>query len=300
MQKRNSLYGAIVLLIALLIIVASIAGYYAFQYSQEVQANHTYVSELDSANQAYSAAAAKYDALASRYNGSLSSVQQLASLYNESVAAFNNVTLVYESLESQYNASLSLLVSAISELNTSTPAYRSASVELAGLWRSYSSLALNYSSAQKQFENISASFRNILLAVSNSTGALKTQTPLPLSLAYSSNILLDFGNGTSEWYNDTQVQPGWNLYVATLLVTSGNVNATWYPQYGEHYVTGIDGVQNSATRFWFVWMYNTTSLSWENSQVGADQLPTFNGSTFAWTYCVQNLTTFAPECTPGK
>lgn len=102
--------------------------------------------------------------------------------------------------------------------------------------------------------------------------------------AAATNILINFENGTQKWYNDTTVQPGWNVYEATVLVTGGNMNATWYPQYGEHFVSGIDGVQNSASSSWFLWTYNSTAL-WQVAQVGADQLPTTNGSIYAWSYC---------------
>jgi len=306
-KKSSTLYGIIAVLVALLIIVASVAGYYAAQYSQELQANHTYVSELNSVSEAYSAAASKYNSLAEQYNGSLSSLRELALLYNESVGDFNTLTSTYESLESQYNASLSLLVSAVSELNTSTPAYQNASTSLASLWRSLSVLALKYSTAASQFANISASFMGILASsggnaslLTNESSFLRPAKPLLPTSLFHSSILLDFGNGTNRWYNDTQVEPGWNLYIATLLITNGNLDATWYPQYGEHYVTGVDGVQNSATKYWFLWVYNESSLSWQNPQVGADQLPTFNGSIFAWTYCGENPSTYIPECIPGS
>jgi hypothetical protein len=113
--------------------------------------------------------------------------------------------------------------------------------------------------------------------------------------AAATNILIDFGNGTRTWYNDTEVQPGWNVYLATVVITNGNLNDTWYPQYGEHLMNGIDGVQNSQSSSWFLWSYNSTS-SWQVAQVGADQLPAYNGSVYAWSYC--GLTaTYAPVCT---
>lgn len=114
------------------------------------------------------------------------------------------------------------------------------------------------------------------------------------SLPLTTNILLDFGNGTHVWYNDTVVQPGWNLYLATVDVTRGNMNATWYPSYGEHLVTAIDGVQDTANETWFIWTYNST-MSWQVSASGADQLQTFSGTVFAWSYC--GLTpSYAPTC----
>jgi hypothetical protein len=114
----------------------------------------------------------------------------------------------------------------------------------------------------------------------------------------TTNILLDFGNGTLLWHNDTQVQTGSNVYIATVLATHGVVNATWYgAPYNEHQVTGLDNVQNGPQQSWFIWTYNSTA-SWQVAQVGADDLLASNGSIFAWTFCNYNSTTYAPSCTP--
>ena len=117
---------------------------------------------------------------------------------------------------------------------------------------------------------------------------LKQSAPL------TTDILLDFGNGTSTWYNDTVVQPGWNVYLATVDITHGNMNTTWYPQYGEHLINGIDGVQGNQSDSWFLWSYNTTS-SWQLAQSGADQIPAPSGSVFGWSYC-ETSPTYAPAC----
>ena len=112
------------------------------------------------------------------------------------------------------------------------------------------------------------------------------------------DVLLDFGNGTLAWHNDTVVPTGANAYVATVIASRGIVNATYYPPpYAEHLVTGIDNVQNTQDRSWFVWTYDETA-AWQAAQVGADDLAASNGSIFAWTYCDYNSTTYTPSCTP--
>jgi hypothetical protein len=173
---------------------------------------------------------------------------------------YDALALNYNSSLALYNETFSLLVRTISAVNTSLPIYQQASSQLSQLWSRYLSLK-----------------------------------PASNSL-YVADILIDFGNGTRHWYNDTQVQPGWNMYVETVVLSHGNLQAQWYPQYQEHFVSGIDGVSNSATRFWFLWTYNETA-SWQTAQVGADQLPVYNGSVFAWTYCGETPA-YAPTCTP--
>jgi hypothetical protein len=186
---------------------------------------------------------------------------------DEYVSELTSVTSRYDQLASSYNASLaldnvtlSLLVGTIAVVNTTLPAYQQASARLSQLWSEYLSLK-----------------------------------PAASSL-YSANILIDFGNGTATWYNGTQVQPGWNMYTESVVLTHGDLQAQWYPQYQEHLITGIDGVSNSQTEDWFLWTHNATA-SWAFAQVGADDLPVYNGSVFAWTYCGET-SSYTPACTP--
>jgi len=112
------------------------------------------------------------------------------------------------------------------------------------------------------------------------------------------SILFDFGNGTAQWRNDTQVPTGANAYVATVIAAEGRVNATYYPApYSEHLVDGIDNLQNTAQQSWFIWTYNTTA-HWQPAQSGADDLAASNGSIFAWTFCGYDPSTYVPSCTP--
>ncbi len=149
-----------------------------------------------------------------------------------------------------------------------------------------SSLALFYSYQTQQLKKDNGQLQN----------ELRNAEPKLLS-----NILIDFGNGTYRWFNDTAIQPGWNFYIATLVVTNGDVNATYYPSIGggEHYIFGIDGVVNNNARneYWFLWTWNSTS-SWQVAQVGADDLMMYNGSVYGWTYCAENTANYMPECTP--
>jgi hypothetical protein len=181
-------------------------------------------------------------------------------------------TSQYDELASNYNSALSLdnkslglLVGTIAVVNTSLPIYEQASEELSQLWSQYLSLK-----------------------------------PAKSSL-YSADILVDFGNGTSHWYNNTQVQPGWSLFTATVVLTDGHLQAPLYYIAGtgwEHFVSEIEGVasSNSNNEYWWVWTYYRPG-GWAVASVGADSLPVYNGSAFAWTYCGMSPS-YAPTCTP--
>jgi len=114
-----------------------------------------------------------------------------------------------------------------------------------------------------------------------------------------SDMLVQFGNGTRQWHNDTQVQPGWNLYTLTLAVTNGDVNSTCC-EFGSHFIVGIYGVQNQPNKnlAWQNWEYNSTG-GWMPPQVGVDEVGVYNDSVFAWTYCAYDPNTGAPQCPVG-
>ncbi len=105
-----------------------------------------------------------------------------------------------------------------------------------------------------------------------------------LNVKYFSNVLIDYGNGTRTWFNNTKVDPGWNLYVVTQIITNGHINATYYPQYGAHFITAIYSVANTKSKYWLLWTYNATA-SWQMAHSGSDQLKMYNGSVYAWSFC---------------
>ena len=182
---------------------------------------------------------------------------QESQIANHYVSDLSDAATQYNQMSSQYNAALglynqtlALLAGTVGAVNTSLPIYAQASSQLSGLWGSY--LKLKPQSAH----------------------------------VFSADILLDFGNGTRLWYNNSQIQPGWNLYTATVVMTRGNMQATWYPAFGEHLVNAIDGVSGTRTNYWSIWTYNSTTL-WQKAQVGADLIPVYDGSVLGWTYCGQ-------------
>jgi len=198
-----------------------------------------------------------------QYNSEVAAANQYAKDLQAANTKFNQTATNYNFLLSQYNESLSLLSKSVALLNTSSPAYLLASTQLATLWKTYLTLR-----------------------------------PTSTSL-YTANVVIDFGNGTRAWYNNTSFQPGWNLYIFTVVLTSGRLDAQWYPQYGEHLVTGVDGISNSASSdtAWFFWNWNATA-KWQSPAVGADDLNIYNGSVFAWTYCKYDPSTYTPLCSP--
>ena len=197
-----------------------------------------------------------------RYQTQTSETNSYVKELQAALTEYNQLSSSYGSSLKSFNRTLSLLTNALSNLNTSTPAYLEGSQVLGTLWNQY-------------------------LALASERGTSPAR--------YSASMLLEFGNGTKRSFTDKMIQPGWNAYVATLVILNGSVQATWYPEFQEHYVTAIDGVSSGQTTAWFIWTLSGTK--WEVAQTGADAIQVYNETTFAWTLCSYNQNGM-PECSP--
>ena len=179
-----------------------------------------------------------------------------------SLSSYRSLVASYDQSLKDYNSTLSLLSDAVANLNTSTLAYKNASLALPSLWG--------------DFQNLAA------------LGGRQVAS-------YSVSMLVVYGNGTRQWYNDSSALPGWNGYLVTLVLLNGNVQATWYPTYGEHLVSGINGVPSDASTSWFVWEFE--GGNWSVAPTGVDLIRIHNDSVIAWTLCGYDAN-FNPSCHP--
>jgi hypothetical protein len=196
------------------------------------------------------------------YQTQVSQNQQSLSELRTALSNYDSLARSYNSSLRDYNSTLSLLATAVANLNTTTPAYRNASLALTSLWNSYLQLS-------------SFSGRNVL--------------------TYGVHMLVYYENGSVTWYNDTMIQPGWNAYVVTLVLLNGRVGAIWYPEFQEHLVLSLNGVSSGQSDSWFVWVRNGNQ--WKVSPTGAEGIPIYNETVFAWTLCGYD-SSFNPTCTP--
>ncbi len=115
----------------------------------------------------------------------------------------------------------------------------------------------------------------------SSSGAGQRSSPNYLVV----HTLINYGNGTSRWYNRTDVPIDWDFYQLTVFLANGNVVAPYYGYpLNEHYVTGINGVSNSAPYYWTLWVYCQNNAAWSVSNVGADLIKLHNNLRVAWYY----------------
>lgn len=88
-----------------------------------------------------------------------------------------------------------------------------------------------------------------------------------------------------KWINQTSFRAGSNFYNLTFYLTGGKIEAPFYgPPLNEHFVTGIDGVENRDPYYWTLWVFCQKQNGWAVSPVGADLIRLGSGLTLAWAY----------------
>lgn len=76
------------------------------------------------------------------------------------------------------------------------------------------------------------------------------------------DVLIDYGNGTQIWHNETTVIAGSTTLDALLLITK-NVELEKYS--GKTYISGIDGRIEGGTSGWTWWFWNAEKSDWDYS-----------------------------------
>jgi len=111
------------------------------------------------------------------------------------------------------------------------------------------------------------------------------------------NLVINFGNGTRKWYNNTLLPFGSSLLNLTLKATNGNVEYS-IGKYGA-FVMGISNVGTKFTKknyYWLWYKWNSTSKSWELGATSADNYKVMNGDILGWVYA--NVSSWPPTEKP--
>jgi len=122
-------------------------------------------------------------------------------------------------------------------------------------------------------------------ALSTSSAQCSSNNSSQGTSVVETNTLINYGNGTIRWYNETNIPSTWNFYQLTLHLANGNVEQQCYgAPYNEHYVTGISNIRDQSPFYWTVWIFCQSQNAWTTSPVGADLIRLSNGETLAWAY----------------
>ena len=113
-------------------------------------------------------------------------------------------------------------------------------------------------------------------------------------ISFKISILINYGNGTREWLNNTRIPIGSNTYNATLSVlgectSNTGLCAKYFPQYMAHFINAINGVglvkdEQHKNWAWILCLWDAGAKDWKISDVGADALVLQNGQILAWVY----------------
>ncbi len=106
-------------------------------------------------------------------------------------------------------------------------------------------------------------------------------------VSYQVNSLINYGNGTRQWFNNTRIPIGWNFFNATAAIAT--LDAKYSLEFKSYFINAINGVglvKDAAHKnwFWTLWLWDPSTKDWKLSEVGADLIILTQGQTVAWNY----------------
>jgi hypothetical protein len=102
-------------------------------------------------------------------------------------------------------------------------------------------------------------------------------------IAIRVDLLIDYGNGTRRWHNDTLLPIGASVFNLTLTVAK--VDYEPWPPYGMS-VIAINDVRRDPERkfYWIWWYWNATTRKWTLGPVMSDKYMLNDGDIICWYY----------------
>lgn len=91
------------------------------------------------------------------------------------------------------------------------------------------------------------------------------------------DLMIDYGNGTVTWYNDTRIIPGESL----LSVTNKIAQVEYTESEFGAFINSINGVEGGMESFW-IWNYYEGS--WKMGLTGAEKKYLHEGDIVSWEY----------------
>jgi hypothetical protein len=107
------------------------------------------------------------------------------------------------------------------------------------------------------------------------------------------NLGINYGNGTIQWYNQTEARSGDTLLEATLEVAEVYYETSAYGAF----VKAINGVNQPATKSWIWWKW-TQQDGWESGQVGSDAYILGDNEILYWYFEEVSPPTYVPSPPP--
>jgi hypothetical protein len=250
-------------------LASAFGGYYYLQNSYNAEQFESAQESLNRVALDYGEAASKYDSLSSEYG----------SLY-ANYSGFMN---------SDYTTLMPLLGNLISDfVQNYTTVFSQVDTN-----ESYNQLLGNYQKLLQKGNVTKTDFGN-LLSEFQDVFNLSVLRQLGLSISeattLSVNVEFDYGNGTVEWRNETNVSAGLTLFELTREIAVIQYSYYAYTEPGHVLVDSI----NNKTAFtnpsytegytWIWYSWSNSNNKWIPGPVGCDAWLLENGSSYRWNY----------------
>jgi len=104
------------------------------------------------------------------------------------------------------------------------------------------------------------------------------------------NIAIDYGNGTRAWFNETVLPIGATVFNATVKVANPEPD----PQYGESFITAINGVRQNQNDniYWIWWIWDETQHKWTPGPIANNEYILSDGQNVIW--YLENTSSWPP------
>ena len=102
------------------------------------------------------------------------------------------------------------------------------------------------------------------------------------SLSLRVNLLINYGNGTLVWYNDTALPVGSTAFTAVM-----GVAKVEYKDYGQELgilVTSVNGLASNSSQGWFYWYMTTSNSTWVSPEYSCAKYILHRGDTISFAY----------------
>lgn len=97
------------------------------------------------------------------------------------------------------------------------------------------------------------------------------------------SLLIDYGNGTKVWHNNTLTFLGSSLFNLTSDLSTVSYSTG---EYGV-FVDSIGGLPNdpNASKYWIFWIWDPEKGEWTVGEVSSDRQMLVDRGVYAWKYC---------------
>jgi len=246
-------------------LASAFAGYYYLQNGSNSQ-------QLTSAQNSINTLASNYSEATNKYNLLLSDYGSLNYTYYQDTlnATFSNYTILMPVLGN--------LIANFARNYTDLFVQADINGTYHQLLNDYENSLQKGNVTEDEFGSLLSEYYNLFSVCAVRELGLSVSKVSTLSV----DIAIDYGNGTTKWFNQTKVPAGYTLFELTQKIAT--IEFSYYSMGPGHvFVTSINGVENDAS-YWLWYYWNLNDKSWVYGPVGCDAWLMQNGGIYEWIY----------------